>query len=309
VLNTVAGLRSGTLTTGSLGNSFQFMGNPALSSCEITALKTALGVTSGDVSGANGGCVTCSGLTCSVASSTGTDGQSGVFIGDATIQTADDLAWMKNVVDLTGNLRMESNTTLAHMNGLGNLKTVGGVLSIGSNTVLAQINGLSGLTSVGGDVNIQTNAALTSVTGLSALTFVGGFFQIYNNDALTTLSGLSALTTVEGYLNVQSNNGLLNVDGLANLTNVGTTTSEYLQINGNSQLVSVLNLIQPAGKLASVAGNLTITSNAQLSICQADAVRTSLVNASGWARTYSNGGNQACLSPKICTGTNNAVCQ
>ncbi|HEX6767662.1 MAG TPA: hypothetical protein VF103_19315, partial [Polyangiaceae bacterium] len=72
-------------------------------------------------------------------------------------------------------------------------------------------------------------------------------------------------------------------------------------------LVSILNLIRPQGHLQNLAGNLNISSNAQLSVCQPDALRTVLASG-GWARTYNGGGNLACASPKVCQGTNNSVC-
>jgi hypothetical protein len=105
---------------------------------------------------------------------------------------------------------------------------------------------------------------------------------IYNNAALTTL------------------------DGLANLTSVGTTTNDYLNIQSNGALVSIASLVKPPGKLTTLSGNLTITSNTKLSVCQADAVKTSLTTG-GWVRTYSGTGNLACAT--TCGGTNKTVCQ
>src|SRR4029077_18652552 len=95
-----------------------------LSACEVNALRTTLGVGAGnDLSGANSGCTTCTGTTCSAGAGSATGLQTGIFTGDAAIGNAADLAWMKNVVELTGNFNM-SSSLLTNVNGLGNLKTV-----------------------------------------------------------------------------------------------------------------------------------------------------------------------------------------
>jgi hypothetical protein len=138
---------------------------------------------------------------------------------------------------------------------------------------------------------------------MRSLAFVGGYFNLYNNDSITNVGGLAALTTVEGYVNIDNNNGLINLDGLANLANIGTATNEYLSITNNPVLNSITGLIAPTGDLANLAGNLTVQSNAALSVCQPNQLRTQL-QALGWARTYSGTGNLNCAL--MCVG---AVCQ
>jgi hypothetical protein len=304
-LTNITGLLSGTLQSGALGNLYQIAGNPLVSSCEVNALRTALGVSGTDQSGANSGCTTCSGTTCTAGAGT-TDGQQNVFYGSAALENTQDLAWMKNVVALTGSLRAES-TTLPHVNGLANLATIGDDFIFTSNNSLTNLNGLSGLTSVAGDMNIQSNGALTNINGLSALTSVGGFFQIYNNAVLTNVGGLTSLTTVGAYMNIQSNAQLTNLDGLDSLDSVGTTTSHYLQIYGNGNLTSILGLITPTGgTLSTLTGNLTIQQNSDLSSCQATALRDFLATQ-GWARTFNQSGNLNCGTS--CGGTGNTVCQ
>jgi hypothetical protein len=120
---------------------------------------------------------------------------------------------------------------------------------------------------------------------------------------LTNVNGLSALTKVGGYVNFYSNAALTNLDGLASLASIGTTTSDYLQISGNTVLASIAGLISPNGVLHSLAGNLTVTSNAKLSSCQADALKSALLTSS-WAGTYSQSSNLACAG--TCNGT---LCQ
>ena len=66
----------------------------------------------------------------------------------------------------------------------------------------------------------------------------------------------------------------------------------YLSIerSRNAALTSILNLIKPTGKLASLGGNLTVFNSPLLSVCQGEALRASLA-AQGWARTFSNTNN------------------
>jgi hypothetical protein len=209
------------------------------------------------------------------------------------------------VVDLTGSLVVTS-TGLAAVNGLANLQTVEGNVTISSNASLSNVGGLTGLKTVMGYLDIESNGALTNVNGLSALASVGGYFQLYNNVVLTNVGGLANLTTVGGYVNIQYNTVLANLGGLAKLASVGTTINDYLQIYGNNALTSITGLIRPTtGKLASLAGNLTVVGNGALITCQADALKAALA-AVGWARTYSQSSNLACVGPKACVG---AVCQ
>jgi len=292
VLASVNGLRSGTLLTSKLGNEYSVAGNPLLSSCEVNTLRTALGIMANagtDKSGANQPCSACAGVVCTV-STIPTDGQSGTFIGDVQLVNSVDLAWMKNVVNLTGFLKVES-TALTNLTGIANLKSITKDLFISSNGQLQNVAGLSGLQTIGGHFEVQSNAALQTV-GLISLQSVTGHFYFYNNQALTHVAGLSALTTVGDYFNIYYNNALQNLNGLANLTSVGTTTGDYLSISQNSGLTSIAGLVSPApGKLTTLAGNLTVTHNGALPACHPAALKAGLVN---WTRTYTQSGNLAC---------------
>ena len=65
----------------------------------------------------------------------------------------------------------------------------------------------------------------------------------------------------------------------------------------------------PTGKLANLGGALTVNSNAKLPSCQPDALKAALVAAQAWNKAYSQSSNLACVSPKICSGAMNAICQ
>ncbi len=153
-----------------------------------------------------------------------------------------------------------------------------------------------------GFVNLQSDAALSNVNGLAALTTVGGYLQLYSNSALTNVGGLSNLTTVGSYVNIYSNGSLTNLDGLAKLAKVGSKSSDYLQISGNPALVSIAGLITPNGALTSLTGGLAVTSNAKLTSCQPDALKTAL--GVGFTGTYSQSSNLTCATS--CSGS---VCQ
>ena len=68
----------------------------------------------------------------------------------------------------------------------------------------------------------------------------------------------------------------------------------------------VLGLVSPTGKLGSLGGNLSITSNPQLNLCQPAALKAALVASQSWNKTYTQSQNQSCDPPKACVG---AQCQ
>jgi hypothetical protein len=175
-------------------------------------------------------------------------------------------------------------------------------LNIYNNSSLTNVNGLSSLETVTGYVNFQSNPALSNVNGLAALTTVGGYLQFYSNSAITNVGGLSNLTTVDGYVSVYSNAALTTLDGLSKLAKVGSKSSDYLQIYANPVLASIAGLIIPNGSLTSLTGALTVTSNAKLTSCQPDALKTAL--GVGWTGTYSQSSNLTCATS--CSGS---VCQ
>jgi len=296
----ISGLRSGTLKSGALGGTYDIAGNPLLNACEVSAHKSTLNVaTYNDQSGANLGCTACSGATCT-GTPGGIAGQSGTFTGDAIVAKQADLDWLKNVVNLTGSLHIDSSSLNA-VTGLTNLKSIGADFTLNSNATITNVGGLTGLQSINGSLSIQSNANLTNLAGLSSLAGVAGNFYLYNNGALGNVGGLANLATVGGYLNIQSCGALTTLDGLLNLTSVGG----YLQIYGNPALTSMLNLIKPTGKLSALGGYLTVQSNGALSSCQPDALKAVLVSAQGWNKAYTQSGNLTCT--KTCTA--GGICQ
>ena len=103
-------LLSGTLKSGALGNIYEIAGNPSLSACAVSALKTTLNVAAGnDESGANFGCIGVHGRDVHGHGGWHRRARPARTRGDNTITTAaKDIAWMKNVTTLDGRLRCTS---------------------------------------------------------------------------------------------------------------------------------------------------------------------------------------------------------
>gem|GEM_PF-998669 len=96
---------------------------------------------------------------------------------------------------------------------------------------------LSQITSIAGDLNIYNNNYYAFVlAGLENLTFVGGDLNIGGNSNLYGLGGLENLNTVNGRLNINGNQSLTSLDDLTGLTTIGD-----LKITSN-QALSVCNV-------------------------------------------------------------------
>ena len=160
----------------------------------------------------------------------------GMFEGDLWISTQEGLAAAAGYTSISGDLTINcpactdlselnclasvdrdflvgGNNTLANLNGLDAVTTVGGCLQIGSlklegNDAIANLDGLSALTSVGEDLQIRYNGALTNLDGLSALTSVSDEFWIHYNDILPDCEAcdlLDQLTTASTSIEVLAN--------------------------------------------------------------------------------------------------------
>jgi hypothetical protein len=129
-----------------------------------------------------------------------------------------------------GSWVIENNASLPNLDGLA-LTKIGSDngrsirLSIIGNATLANIDGLSALQSVGGYflgiVIIEDNPSLTNLDGLSALTTISGGYNagliIRRNATLDNVNGLSSLisvASVEGSIDIQDNPNLTNGCGL-----------------------------------------------------------------------------------------------
>ncbi len=282
-LASISGLNSGTFLR--LGNTLAIASNVNLSRCQVDVLharlvNAAIAFTGVDQSCCNQGCASCFGAGCdgTIGGTGGTQGQSGVYTGDVTINTAADLAIFANVVQIVGNLNVNS-TTLPNLGGLANLQQVTGTIHIASNASMTSLMGLGALTTVGGTLNLDSNAALTSIAALSSLTSVGGQLRLYNNTALASLAGLQKLVTIGGGLDLEYGSALTQVDDLSSLQTIGGALEVYnnaithldtwaaltsiggiIEIQGNGALVSISGF----AALTNAGSDLRIFSNASL---------------------------------------------
>jgi len=149
----------------------------------------------------------------------------GVLELRASHSTVRDLrAW--ETINEAGIIRIEDNSGLESLDGLGNLVRVGpptdsefeltsgNVIQIGGNPNLNSVSALKNLKTVG-TIDINHNGSLQVVEGLNNLST--GTVRIEYNDTLERVSGFDAYET-QGALVLQHNNKLITVDGFQNLS-------------------------------------------------------------------------------------------
>ena len=125
-----------------VGNVFYIANNPALSTCQVDALRKQLQAIPGGYSGTddsccNQGCTACTGPACT-GTAGGPTGQSGIYNGSLVISTAADLQTLSTVTEIDGDLTINS-TQLANLTGLNNLTHITGSLSIYNNSALTNL--------------------------------------------------------------------------------------------------------------------------------------------------------------------------
>jgi LNR domain/Receptor L domain len=179
---------------------------------------------------------------------------SGVFDGDLSAYTPEDLQALAGMAEITGNLFISCQdcevlemlhclTTIGGMleivgegitslNGLRELTSLGSrlspsdysFLSIARCPSLTSLTGLNKLHSIGGEghLYIKENASLESLEGLEGIGATGSV-DIHHNDALKTLDGLDSVTTVRGYLRIRSNPVLTSVTAMHTVESVGAS--------------------------------------------------------------------------------------
>lgn len=155
-------------------------------------------------------------------------------------------------------LDVEFNDSLANLDGLANITTLGERLYIQNNASLFSLDGLSSLTTVDGSLVISTNAILPDLGGLASLESVGAL-SIEGNDSLARINP-PLLRSVDGGLDVRSNDSLSAFD-------------------------------MPS--LESVGGDVLIEFNACLSQTDAEDF-TASIDVGGGVGVYDNGDNYPC---------------
>ena len=201
---------------------------------------------------------------------------SGRSRGDIT-----DLTPLRNITDITGNLRIQRNGRLANLNALTHLQTIGGYFGVRNNSELTDLGDFPVLQTIGGYLQINFNYALETIGNFSALKSIGGYLNINNNGALETMGDFPALTSIGGYLYIaEKNDALETISDFPALTSIGgyvyiwnngaletigdfpalTSIGGYLRINSNYALETMGNF----SALKSIGGYLDINNNGAL---------------------------------------------
>ena len=183
---------------------------------------------------------------------------------------------------------------VTNLNGLSAVTEIQGSLWINDNgndnsyplTNLTDLSGLNNLTTIGGELNIgeftQPNTPLTSLNGLNNLTSIGFGIRIKYNESLESLSGLNNLLSVVGDIQIDHNTNLSSISSLINLTSVNEGS---IVISDNPALVNLSGLDNiDAGSI----GELWITNNALLSICNVQSVCDQLANPNAFSSISGN---------------------
>lgn len=212
------------------------------------------------------------------------------ILSGLTISGSDitDLSPLSTITSVTGplsnGLTIKDNSLLTNLSGLENISLMQfGNIVIENNALLNNILGLSGLSGeVGDSIVIKDNPMLESLQGLNNVTNpLADDFVLDNNDALSNLSGLESLSSADDVF-IRNNDGLINFNGLSafefsgdffvennssleSFAGLNSIDMVYnLAINNNVLLqdISVLNDVN-----IDSFGNLSITNNSLLSIC------------------------------------------
>jgi hypothetical protein len=158
-----------------------------------------------------------------------------VVIGDLTIvgTSGFSLSALSSLMQVEGDLVIESNAGLTSLKGLEALERVSGSLSISNNGKLANLDALAMLTEVQGDLKILHNAKLSSLKGLDSLRTIGGDLELSQLSALQTFEMPERLETLAGRLTVSRN------DALETMTWGPFTPIESVAVERNPKLRSL----------------------------------------------------------------------
>jgi len=143
--------------------------------------------------------------------------------------------WVPN--DYRPSVTIENNPNLIDLGYIGSALSGRVDLKLRSNPSLTHLDGLSSVTTIG-FVWIENNDSLLNLDGLSNLFTVNGYLYLRNNDSLADLNGLVNLSRVYGTLHVIFNYRLADCRGLAPLLgypNGNDSVSLDIYIYGNSQ--------------------------------------------------------------------------
>ena len=227
------------------------------------------------------------------------------YVSGSSQSDITDLSPLRNIVRITGHLRIDRNGQLVNLNGLNNLQSIGSYFgvyrngrltilgdfptlqSIGlyfnanSNDQLITLGNFSALQTIGAAFLVWNNSNLTTLGNFSVLDSIGSYFRVNDNDQLTTLGDFSALQIIKEYFGVYNNDTLTTLGNFPALTSIGidnnirvpslnngftNNVSILVENNPNLSDCYVLTDFLPDGAHA-VGGDIYIEGNASVSVC------------------------------------------
>jgi len=216
---------------------------------------------------------------------------------------------------------ISDNTSLASLDGLENLGTIGQSLSIRGNSLLEDLQGLNGLNHIGTGIYIEGNDLLANLHGLENLEVVGDDLVIGGNDNLSSLTGLDNLASIGGDLKlgyygnfgVHGNPKLSSLEALGELATVGGSVTiqynsmlpgltglENLNLIGGDLNISFNNSIHSLSGIdnleAASVKNLYVYDNHVLETCDVQSICEYLVSPNGVMDIYDN--DDGCNDPE-----------
>lgn len=191
-----------------------------------------------------------------------------------SLQTLEGLNSLENIYSL----ELDHNPLLVNLQALANLSEIK-TLNIKFNDSLENLDGLDNLGPILQcticQFRITDNPMLRNIDALAGITEIWDMSTIISdNPSLESLEGFRNLATV-GPLVITGNSSLIDVDGLRSLERIN---GGDLTISENASLEDLRGL----HSLVYLGGDLTITNNPALPLCEAEMIRDLLI-ANGWA--------------------------
>ena len=186
-----------------------------------------------------------------------------LVISESNPGTITNLNGLSELTFVGGDLSFLQNTVLTHVDPLSNLTSIGGTLNI-HQTSLANINGLSHLTTVGNLFIAFMNNSLTNIDGLSHVTILNGEIRLFANTALMNVDGLSGVTSAV-HIEITQNTALTNINGLSHLqTILGVENVPAFGVGIMIKQNPLLTNLDGLSGLTSINGMLEIEENSSL---------------------------------------------
>lgn len=180
------------------------------------------------------------------------------------------IAGLKNIEEISGQLRIEYCRQLTNLNGFRNLISVGKGIRLLEADSLTDLDGFQALMDLtkDGDVNsrisITGNDNLENIEGLRKLQKVDGNISIINNPKLKNLAGLENIEYVNYGLTISNNEILESIDEFASLLNIGSSinyTGSYIDISNNPSLAACCSIKAALENIKAPLSSITIEDN------------------------------------------------